>query len=99
MDLLKSLSPKPTARSMARLGERSMPLVIAWLRAAVSFSDTAVHLNSWLCRQDDFQTAMASFVANAHRPVRSDAHVLLNLIAGNADDRSGFLSSSLLQKR
>ena len=30
--LSKSLSPKPTALSMARFGERCVPLVIAWLR-------------------------------------------------------------------
>jgi hypothetical protein len=32
MGLSKSLSLKPTARNMARLGERCAPWVIAWLR-------------------------------------------------------------------
>ena len=32
MGLAKSPSPNPTARSMARLGERATPAVISWLR-------------------------------------------------------------------
>src|SRR6266851_2274576 len=32
MGLAKSASPKPTARSMARLGARSTPSVMIWLR-------------------------------------------------------------------
>jgi hypothetical protein len=32
MGFLKSPSPNPTARNMARLGERATPAVINWLR-------------------------------------------------------------------
>src|SRR2546430_12535524 len=35
MGLVKSPSPNPTARSMARLGERWTPCVIVWLRSVI----------------------------------------------------------------
>jgi prolipoprotein diacylglyceryltransferase len=56
--LSKSPSPKPTARSIARLGERATPWVMSWLRRSRG--------QDWL-RITDFVTSLAPLALGAGR--------------------------------